>query len=329
MFAAAALLLAGCSKEPATPDAGQENRAALSFSYKNYRGAATYAATVPALAAEKAVYDMDIFACSDGRFVRALVAGTDYTETVAGEVTTLEMTPAFIGEFAGQRLTFYFVANNASSVGGKHIASFAGTQQLFEDTRTSPLGDSPWYAPGTKAELICTVDDFSGDTHGLLMTARSAEILIAGKHTENIVLKRRMARFDIENPAPSTYAINMIYVSGARVQASLFAASSADHSGIATRSLEEIYGPNAGQYGADKIAPCVFYLYPTDLATTTIVLEVANLAQNPVTTALFELDATQIVNKRIEANSRYIIFFDENTLEVGLRPGDWNNGNNP
>ena len=295
MLFAAVALLAACSKEPAaSPDNGDDqNRNELSFTYRSYTGAATYAEI--ALDPEKAVRDLDIWMFSGGVFVKQLAPGTDYTSTPNGVMTTVTMTQAFVDTYIGQTLVFYFVGNNAASTGGTHITSFAGTESEFADLLTSELADG---AQAGKAENII----LAPSTGGLLMTGKSEPVMLFGKRTATIELKRRVARFDIVNPDPTNYRVAEIYISDAKTQAAMFATGSG-LAPISTRSLDITTGPATGDYDG-TLARCAFYLYPTDLATTEISMEVEYIGAADGEKRMFSVADNSAA---IDANKRYTL----------------------
>lgn len=322
-----ALLIAGCAKEPAaTPDEPEYN-AALAFTYHSYR------TTTRAIAQdhEKVVHDLDIFAfATDGTYIGQLTEGeqADYTETDNGDNTsTIRATRSFLERYAGQTLTFYFVGNNRKSnensttyvSAPKHISPFAGTEADFRELLTNPLGNSAW-PPYEKAEYI-QVTPTSG---GLLMTG-SVEALLLGKQEIPVTLKRRTARFDIINPAPENFTITGIYISDAMTQGAMFGEATGPHT-IAARSIELIDGPgrfdNAhATYDSDNRASGLFYLYPTTIGATTSIV-VQGYFGKPANTFNFPV----VGNIDIVANNRYALQFDQNTADIIVNIGDYEDG---
>jgi len=316
LLASGAMFVA-CSKKPVeTPDGGDQNHnqnhSTLSFTYQSYTGAGTYAEI--ALNPEKVVRDLDMWMFSGGAFVKQLVSGTDYTSTPNGTMTTVTMTQAFVDTYIGQTLTFYFVGNNAASTGGTHVSTFSGTETDFADLLTSPLGS------GTQPGYSGNITIIPG-TGGLLMTGKSAPIALFGQRSATIELKRRIARFDIKNPKPTQYRITEIFISDAKEQAAMFATGSG-LAPIATRSLDKITGPITADYDG-TLARCAFYLYPTDLLTTTITIEVQYIGAAAGEKKMFTLADTGVV---IDANKRYILTLNPTDLTFTAKVDDYDEG---
>ena len=301
-------VLAACSK--GSDDTGPDNDGpALTFTYANPLGA-TYSGTVKASAAEKVIRDMDVFMfLADGTFVCRLTEATDYTSENNGEMTRITLLPSLLEPYSGQEAVFYFVANNAASTGGKHIAAFSGTEAEFVDLRTSALGDGA--QPGYAENIT-----IAPGTGGLLMTGKSGPILLKGKCTETVLLKRRTARFDIQNRnLNDNLFIENIFISNAAVQATLFSNSSAAHT-IARKGTDVIWGPDPWDYDEQGIAESWFYLYPTDLGATEITIQVRN-SDNEY--KYYHLDG----DIDIDANKRYLLIYKDDSFVVGSGTGDW------
>ena len=312
MLLAAIAVLAACSKEPVEKsDNDDRDRNALSFTYRSYTGAGTYAEI--ALDPEKVVRDLDIWMFSGGTFIKQLVPGTDYTSKPNGTMTTITMTQTFVNTYLEQTLVFYFVGNNTASTGGTHITTFSGTEADFADLLTSVL------ANGTQAGKAENITITPG-TGGLLMTGKSEPVTLLGKHNATIELKRRIARFDIVNPKWYQYRITEIYITNAKTQGAMFSSGSG-LAPIATRSLDKITGPITADYDGTR-AKCVFYLYPTDLATTTITMEVQYIDVDGEK-KMFTVDDTDVV---IDANKRYTLTLDSESLSFTVGSGDYEDG---
>ena len=313
ILASVALLFASCGKDSEFL-AETESLNTIAFTYKSHN-IRTYAGI--ALNPEKVVRDIDIFAFSGGTFVKQLVKNTDYTETVVGSNTTLTLTQDFVEPHTGNFFVFYFIANNAASNTGtendgqKHIASFSGTEAQFVETLTLALGDSPYYLDGSKSEIL-TIDPLAG---GMLMTGKCS-VRLFGKKTASVTLKRRVARFDIVNPVPDKFNIDNIYLSEAPLRGAVFAESATTPT-ITNRSIEPLGVVPFSAYDAGGRAAAVFYLYPTDLATTKITIE--GWFADPSETYLFEVVGTL----DITANKRYTLIFDESQLKFTAGVGDW------
>lgn len=322
--ALAALMLAGCSKEPAeTPEIEPDSRTALSFTYERPAVVATYSA-VAASDLEKAIYDLSVFAfAEDGAFVAALAAGADYTETLDGSTATLEVERAFLAAHAGETLTFFFVGNNAASKGGPHAtaASVAAmTAAEFENSLCAPLPVS-----GGKSAAIEDLRFYNYPPamyEGLLMTAKS-EVQIVGRRVEPITLTRRTARFDVRNEFKDTYELSEIYIADTPVNGPLFGTAHAA-APAALRSYARMYGPDKGEYENNGYTGW-FYLYPCTLGMgdTEITILVTRLADDATSYATLK------GSTEVEANKRYTLVFNpvEMTFILDGGAGDYEDGN--
>ena len=333
-----AALAVSCSKEP-TDSGGSGNGAktSLSFTYPRPAVNATTGvdpvtrATVPASELEKAVYDLSVFAFGeDGTFVGELTAaGGDYTEILRHETQTIELSRAFLSEHYGRTLTFYFVANNVASKGGPHataadLASMTATEfgnslcaELpVSNGKSDPLEDLRFYNYHA-----------NGIYEGLLMTAHTEPVLLAGRKAEQITLTRRTARFDVRNDFKDTHELSEIYVTQAPVNGLLFG-SGRQTVPPALRDYRMMYGPWGDEYDAANEYSGWFYLYPCTLGrgATEIELLVTRLADNA--TAYARLKGTTT----IDANKRYTLVFNAVDMTFTLEGGkgdDYNEGNTP
>lgn len=331
----AALLLAGCAKEPPeTPDDNPDGPA-LSFSYKSGRGVISRAI---AMDYENVIHDLDVFAFAEDGLCRHLAAGTHYTENHNAGTTTIAATKALLTEYAGQSVVFYFVGNNARSMDystltadgakvTKHISAFSGTEAEFVELLTQPLGDYIAGYPSFGAEYF----QITPTTGGMLMTARQS-VKLTGKHHIAVTLKRRMARFDLVNPAPANLNISGIIVAGANPQGAMFGEATGPHT-ITPRAIALIDPPglfdnaHAG-YDAANRSSGLLYLYPTKLGDaadgqTQIVIKGWITGTDPQDDELnFAIKGTH----EILPNKRYTLVFDEVTSQFIIDPSDWIDG---
>lgn len=325
---ALAVTLASCGEKHDEDTLHETNdNTSLSFIYESYR----FTAQSRAIAQdhEKVVHDLDIFAfAADGSYLGQLTENSDYTEIDNGDHTsTITATLAFLQQYAGESLTFYFVGNNAASLVNsaasetKHISTFSGTESQFREQLSLPLADT-W--DGKKAEYI----QLTPNSGGLLMSGRAA-VTLDGQKKVNIDLKRRTARFDIINPAPDNFKISAIYISDAAVQGPLFGNAQEPHT-IPLKSLLQIDRPGLGdnahvtyEQESEKQyrAAGVFYLYPTTLGQTNIVIQ--GYFGNNITK---KYNFPVIGNIDIVANNRYTLMFDEQTAEIITNLGDYVDG---
>lgn len=324
LLALLALLFAACGTNDVEPELQPDETALLTFTYI---GSPAATRTVSALPTESIIYDMSIFVfrVADGSLAARLTADTDYTQTTdeTAHTTTLSLTRSFLAQYAGETLQFYFVANDMASKGGSHTADLdlnTLTASQLENKLTATLPDEDGQSDSMEELDLYLYDE------GVLMTAKSSPIRLAGKHEETIKLVRRVARFDLYNLNPDIYRLKEIYISAAPLAGALFGTGQAV-SVPGVKGYTPISGPTASEYDTDHLFKGAFYLYPTTLSegNTEIVVRVQRITDNPVTTAYCRVKGTTA----IQANKRYILKFNEAdlTFTVGNSTGDWQNGN--
>ena len=314
MAAALAFGLASCSKDNTIVEGGGDNSlAAVSFTFEKPQDSFVTYADI-ASANEWNIATLDVYAAVDGN-VTKLTETTHYTKVDGTREYTITMAAAWVNANIGKSAKFYFVGNDASSTSGAHTSlSAAATAVALQDAMSNTLGQT-----AGKYNLI----EADGTTKNLLFSEEVVVANIMGKVQVTGQLKRRMARFDIENTIETALVITNIKVSNARANGLIF--KNGTDAGAVLGSHVDIAGPTA--YDATtKLAESVFYLYPTQLGdatgtTTEIVLE-ATLNGTPQT---FRVNSTE----NIVANKRYILTFDENTLTFKLTVEDWENAANP
>ncbi|MDL2319839.1 hypothetical protein LJC45_01760 [Alistipes sp. OttesenSCG-928-B03] len=313
IFAMAAMLtfgLASCGKDAvedgATPDAAG---AALSFSFdKPVGNYVTYADPI-ASDSEWAINTLDayVFNAADGTY-KGKLATADYTSSVSERTTTITMSKTWMAANLGSTLRFYFVANNAASTDGAHIAdAWTGTEAEFKALATNALAASTG-ADATKRVNIATPLLFSGVSSDIAVTA--------SKISETVNIKRRVARFDIVNEIPTRFVIDRVLISDAREKGYIMAdagtgKSPADFNKVSMESVDVSGMTPVSDTGIDTYNS-VFYTYPTQLDVTRITI-MATLDSGAE--AAWEIDATT----QIEANKRYkLICKQATTTEDGV-----------
>lgn len=260
----------------------------------------TYAGPI-ATDSENSVSAVDVYMFNDGSGILEKVfkvdaaalnqVGTDLTATidVTGRV--------------GKR-NFYFVANatgNAAEPGKANVGVTTETdfKELLSDRKQGYLQNP------------------------LLMTGRTviAAIESPTPTEQEVKLRRRVARFDIDNKAAeSNFTISKVFVQGAKERGYIFSeATGIPQQTIETGNLTAINYADSANANTGMVGS-VFYLYPTTLEDngTTIAFEGIFNGQ----TELYSLKG----GTQIEANKRYIlkvkkIDINQSTLEIELE--DW------
>lgn len=267
--------------------------------------------------AEWAIKSLDIYAFdNDGKMVGTdkLASGADYTATTASgsTTTTVTMTADWVTANLNKTITFYFVGNDPTHMAGNHIDVAANsTEAKFKEQLTKTLSNelgSDGLVVNLEPDLL-----FSGVSSPVQMKSGT-------KIKETVTMKRREARFDIVNPVPEKVAITEVVVLNAKKQAHIFstAVSNVD---IPTGNLGKINGPATTDYditGSESIATSVFYLYPTNLTSTKIILKATVDGVN----TLFEINS----NIAIDANKRYKLVLNESTLDFTVETVDYEEG---
>lgn len=303
MTAMLALGLASCNKDTVENGTSSDSVAALSFSFDKPVGSyLTYADPI-ANDSEWAIESIDayVFKVSDKSFVGKLTEGADedYTLSVSGHTTTITMTEDWTLDNLGNELRFYFVANNATSTGGTHIAAdWTGDEDAFKALTTKALVAS------TGADATKRVNIEATTSVQLLFSGVSGAITVAGGAlNETVNLKRRVARFDIVNEIPTRFVINRVLISDAREKAYIMGTSSgtpADFDKVSMEAVNVAAMTPVSDAGIDTYNS-VFYTYPTSIDDATTLTIMATLDSGAE--AAWEIKPATPIN--IEANKRY------------------------
>ncbi|MDR2891040.1 MAG: fibrobacter succinogenes major paralogous domain-containing protein [Alistipes sp.] len=279
------------------------------------------------------VATLDLYAAEAG--VVTKLTEDDYTISPAlssqpNQTYTVTLNESWLNPRGGETVNFYIVANDTSSTNGPHtsLVSNLADEDDFKSalsnalTQTGTAGLNPIAAP-------------NGGSQNLLFSADMQSVLIAGRVQETCQLRRREARFDIQNQTaaagPDQLVITGIRVVNAPDAGLIFGVGDAATPGI-DRSreirypglVEADYDATApGSDIANDLATSVFYLYPTTLVSpepsnppvgkTQILVEGTyhgNTVIYPVNVAF---------DTPIQANFRYILNIDatSGTIELG------------
>ncbi len=202
-----------CTKDASINEGGPGNEMS-GFSLQIQTPKAAYVTRAIGSDAEFEIVNLEIFAFDGDNLVGTdfLAQGTDYTLSVAGNVTTVNFSKEWMSKVAGKDITFYAVANEENNVG---IGNNMWTSLHCDPDVQTNYGSASKAPPTTKAEFEAAitnplyVDDPGGDWEGkimdwifpyLLMSGQSEPVKLVGDATGKITLKRRVARFDIVNP---------------------------------------------------------------------------------------------------------------------------------
>jgi hypothetical protein len=317
-----------CANEQPASQAGPGD-ASLQFTMK--------APTVPfvtradiATANEWNIDQLDVYAGDKtAGMISKLVSGTDYTmvENTASHTFTITMKPSWMSTNQGKTVAFYFVGNDATSIGaiendgvwGHDKLQFANPQPIFNDYNTNPLPDDDEYAAFDW--------QLDGADHNLLFTA-TAEIEINGtvKHTGH--LKRRMARFDlvVEADMADDFVFSEVMVEGVPTQVRLFIAPEINNTGFQTYALVPAANlaynaKNPTTATSNNAVEGAFYMYPTVMGTHTTITIFGEFngakAVYPVTVE---------AGTMVKPNYRYTLKLNPSTGEFDMIGDDWEEG---
>ena len=196
------------------------------------------------------INSFDIYAFDDaGIFNSKLALAADYTPIMTQDGITIKISSSWLTENLGSILKFYIIAND--DVPNRE---FAGTEESFKMILNKGLTQSN------------NSDKYLNINPPLLFSGVSSLISIRDEDTsEEIILKRREARFDIVNPFASRFNISNISIRNANKQAYVFAEADLlsgyypfDKVDMADINRWYNYELEDGEY----IAKSVFYLYP-------------------------------------------------------------------
>lgn len=281
--AVTSMLAVSCANDPIGPEEPNDNSLTFFFSGMG-NGALTYAIATDD---ENQVDDLDIYmfeysATQDGIFKKKFTSG-EYTLTKSG--TQHELKIENVRAYGESKKTFYFVANASPTTA---LDATALTEKDFAELLTEEL-----QVVAGKGELLATPLLFTGKT--------ATAISPTGTAAETVPMKRRVARFDIVNPY-TDFVIEKVFVSDAKLQGFAFGNAKGTNSPVfPVKSLKEIDIDDPTVYkteGTDRIAPHVFYLYPTTMGETTIAVQANYNGQG---SELYYIDS----DIDIKANYRY------------------------
>lgn len=301
-----ALGFASCSKDAADDAAPNATRSGLSFTFDKPVGTYTTYADI-ASAAEWTIASLDIHVFkTDGTYVGKLAAA-DYDKVETDHTTTITMKEAWVEANYSNAFRFYFVANNAESTDGPHIgATWTGTEADFKALATNTLEDSD--SDGYRDNLGTPI----------LFSGVSSDITVdGGTISEEVTIKRRVARFDIQNQIPARFNIKSVLISDARKAGYIWsdAGVGRTYEEFDVVSMEPVSLPTAKTEGDFSVYESVFYTYPTKLDQTQIAI-LADLDGKGDKT--FVINSTDL----IEANKRYILVCKKGTKPDPTDPTD-------
>lgn len=241
----------------------------------------------------------------NGSNITSTQVGTGYTVTVAG-----------ISAYSNDDKIFYFVVNNDNATS---ITAVKNTTSELE------------FVNSLTDKLTVTGTKMANLEPPFLFTGNSDAISTIDPISTTVTMKRRVARFDIVNPF-TDFVIEKLYITDAKQQGFVFSNPNATPSIDAFSTNEFNFTGTALSYESinnERISRSVFYLYPTTMKESKIVIE----ATYAGTTKLYYIDS----DMEILANSRYklvvndnktfsLLFteWDEDTM-VDFIPGDGRN----
>jgi uncharacterized protein (TIGR02145 family) len=283
---------------------------------------------------------LDIYAAVTGEPVEKLTA-EEFTISPAlgnqpNQTYTITLNESWVNRFGGQTVNFYIVANDASSTNGPHtsLAANSGDEDTFRNSLANEL------AVGGNGRLEPIVPP-NGSTQNLLFSTDIQNVLISGRVQQPAQLKRREARFDIQNrtyaPGTQQLIITGIQVINAPNTGLIFGAGDAATPGVERVDNMVFPGLDPSAYtetapGSDMpgdLATSVFYLYPTTLALAssstpadrTQIIVTGTYKGNTV-----EYPVNVPVDTPIQANFRYILKIDASTASIDLIGMEYDEG---
>ncbi|PXV59438.1 putative repeat protein [Dysgonomonas alginatilytica] len=302
----AILLFTGCSSEEEIADNGgvPSLKGTLTFVLPMAKGATTYAiATTNENKLD--IPGMKIYMFSDAAdpVLEKVYSGADIVSGSNGTNATASIT---VPEGVSGNKTFYF-AGNTATVQGTATNQLGTTAEGMLLSVFSKLITDNQLAP---AHL--------SSANGLLLTGKSATINVASTASANVSLKRRVARFDVDNTtSASNVTIKEILIYNANLAGYVFENPTPDIAANLTKGdLTKI--TYTGQTNANTgITESVFYLYPTVVGSTTTIIQLVTDVKG--TEKIFTVKAADIL-----PNKRYFIKAKENNgIEFVLEVADW------
>ncbi len=264
---------------------------------------------------EWTIKTLDVYSAVTGGNVARMVAGTDYTidPAVGGTAKnyTITVNSAWIKAYNsnkandGKTIRFYFVGNDTSSGGAHTELTTKTTEATFKNALTNALTET--------AGKLSPVLKPNG-TNNLLFTAVTDPIVVTGIIQQNAALKRRAARFDIQNDFKSYFVVTKIVVENAANRALMFTTGNpasvtitknkphADIAGFAASAYTESYSSGTG-----NLAPSVFYLYPTIMGANATKVTIYGKLGSGAEKA-YPVSIASAID--IKANFRYVIDID-------------------
>ncbi len=281
---------------------------------------------------------LDVYAAESG--VVTKLAATDFSisptlgTTTPNQTYTVTMNNEWLNANSGKTVNFYFVGNDASSTNGAHASlptNLAINEAAFKNSLTSALATQ---GPDTLKTILKP-----NGTINLLFSSDIQGVTVSGKVQETSQLKRREARFDIENKNVS--GTNPLVVTGIEVinaadAGLIFGVGDAATPGINrthNHFLPALDGSAYTQFAPDSdsvafdLAPSVFYLYPTTLVTpSTGATQTQIIVTGTYKGETVKYPVTVATSTQINANYRYILNIDPITGKVELQEEDYEEG---
>ncbi len=260
-----------------------------------------------------------------------------------GQTYTVTMKNKWLSANSGKTVNFYFVGNDASSTNGAHASL-----SLVQSTGETAFKNSLTTALATQGpDTLNMILKPNGTDTNLLFSSDVQGVTVSGKVQETSQLKRREARFDIENKNAGTGA-NQFVVTGIEVinaadAGLIFGVGDAATPGINRTHNHFVPGltganpasaaANYTQYapGSDSaafdLAPSVFYLHPTTLvspspgATQTQIVVTGTYRGETK-----KLPVEVATETPINANYRYILSINPVLTKTELRGEEYEEG---
>jgi hypothetical protein len=336
LLATLGLGAASCSEETEqTPTGGI---ASVSFSVSTPKAPLVLTRAI-ASTYEWNIATLDIYAADEDGVMEKLTED-DFTISPAlssapNQTYTVTLSPTWLNPRGGQTMNFYIVANDATSTNGEHTALSATDEADFVNALTEALTDN---GDGTQKPITSP----DGTTANLLFSADMPGVLIANTVKEQCQLKRREARFDIQNrtaaPGDDQLIITGIEVINAPEAGLVFGAGDAATQEAIDRTKNiELPGLVEADYTetapdseiSNDLATSVFYLYPTTLVSPGA--DATAGKTQIIVTGTYDGETVKYpvevpMETAIQANFRYILNIDATTATIQLKGSEYEEG---
>ncbi|MDR2891042.1 MAG: hypothetical protein LBV18_05500 [Alistipes sp.] len=290
-----------------------------------------------ATAFEWSIVSLDVYAANAG--IVSKLAPTDYTifpnlGMQSNQTYTITLSESWLRTRIGQTINFYFVANDASSTNGPHTAllSNLASETAFKNSLANVL------TPDGATDLEPIIAPDGTADHNLLFSADAQAVQISTIMERETQLRRREARFDIQNKnfaaGTNQLVVTGITITNAPNTGLVFGAGDAATPGIERTRTINIPGIDPGDYnatapGSDVVgdmATSVFYLYPTTLSAAAAAGKTQIVIHAEFLGVARDYPVNITADTPIQANFRYILKVDSVTGQIDIVGDEYEEG---